>query len=43
MDRKFNIPKLWFRPEYAERRKQCKLLEDIEFQTKDEMALDMIK
>jgi len=36
------MPEKWFSDEYAERRKKCMVPEDITFQTKPEIALDLL-
>ena len=43
LERKLYIPKAWFGTEYADRRKRCKLPDDRSFQTKNQMALEMIQ
>jgi len=36
------LPKAWFTPEYALRRESCRIPDDIAFQTKNQIASDMI-
>jgi SRSO17 transposase len=43
LDGQLYLPKGWFSPEYAERKKRCKIPENVAFQTKNQMATDMIK
>jgi len=43
LNRKLYIPKTWFESGYTERRKRCKLPENVEFQTKNQIALEMIR
>ena len=42
VDKRLYLPKKWFTKEYEERRKKCKLPEDIEFKTKPQLAVDML-
>lgn len=42
LDRKLYLPKVWFSPESEIRRKRCKIPDDISFQTKNQMAAEMI-
>jgi len=43
IDKRLFIPEKWFLPEYKERREKCKLPEDIEFKSKPQLAVDMLK
>ena len=42
LDRKLFIPEKWFGEEYEERRKKCKVPEDLEFKTKTKLAAEML-
>lgn len=37
------MPECWFTPEYAERRQKCGVPEDLTFQTKAEIALELLR
>ena len=43
LDSRLYLPQSWLEPEMAERRKQCHVPEEILFQTKPELALDLLK
>lgn len=43
LDRRLYIPKAWFSPENETRRNRCKIPDDVYFQTKNQMASDMIR
>ncbi len=43
VDKRLFIPELWFGDDYAKRRKKCDLPGDIVFQTKPELASEMLK
>ena len=43
VDKRLFIPELWFGDDYAKRRKKCDLPDDIVFQTKPELASEMLK
>jgi SRSO17 transposase len=43
VDKRLFIPDKWFTDEYVQRRENCGLPEDISFQTKPELAADMLK
>ncbi len=43
LDQRLYIPKLWFEPEYAERREKTHFPEGIVFKTKLEIALELLK
>lgn len=43
LDRRLFIPQDWFTDEYAERRKKCRLPEDLEFKTKPQLAVEMFR
>ncbi len=43
IDKRLFIPEKWFLPEYKERREKCKLPEDIEFKSKPQLAVDVLK
>jgi len=42
LDRRLYVPKGWFSSENSERRNRCKIPDEVCFQTKNEMAADMI-
>ncbi len=42
VDRRLFVPEKWFDPEYEERRKRCKMPEDLVFKKKPELAVEMI-
>lgn len=42
LDRRLYMPECWFRPEYAERRYNCRVPIDLTFQTKNQLAWEMI-
>ncbi|MGD0231530.1 MAG: transposase, partial [Syntrophorhabdales bacterium] len=37
------VPEKWFTDEYAERRTKCKFPEDLEFKTKPQLAVELLK
>lgn len=43
IDKRLFIPEVWFTDNYRDRRRKCKLPEDIIFQTKPELAAEMLK
>lgn len=43
IDRRLYMPEAWFRDEYAHLRKECEVPTELQFQTKVELALEMIK
>ncbi len=43
LDRRLYVPQKWFEFEYAKRREQCGVPEDVIFKTKNELALEMLK
>jgi SRSO17 transposase len=43
IDRRLYMPKAWFGPDYADLREECKVPRDLQFKTKVELALEMIK
>lgn len=43
LDSRLYLPKCWFEPEFAERRKQCRIPEKTTFKTKPELALELLK
>ena len=43
LDSRLYLPKCWFEPEYQERRQQCQIPKETTFQTKPELALELIK
>ena len=42
LDKRLFIPEKWFTDDYADRRKKCKLPEELEFKTKPQLAIDML-
>jgi SRSO17 transposase len=43
LDSRLYLPKCWFEPEFQARRQQCHIPEETTFQTKQELALELIK
>ena len=43
VDKQLYLPQKWFEAEYADRRKKCKIPEEITFQTKIQIASEMLK
>ena len=43
LDRRLFMPEGWFTPEYAKRRYQCRVPIDLTFQTKNQLAWEMIR
>ena len=43
LDKRLYIPEEWFSEPYAERRKKCKVPEELSFKTKPELAVEMIE
>jgi SRSO17 transposase len=43
LDRRLYMPQKWFGADYAKRRENCGVPEDLIFKTKNELALDMLK
>ncbi len=43
LDSRLYLPKKWFEPEWEDRRKQCHIPEGTNFETKQELALDLLK
>jgi SRSO17 transposase len=43
LDSRLYLPKVWFEDEYEQRREDCQVPENMAFQTKNEMAKEMIK
>ena len=43
LDKRLFIPEKWFTEEYEDRRKKCKLPEEIEFKTKPQLAVEMLE
>jgi len=43
VDKRLFIPDKWFTDEYAERRENCRLPDDISFRTKPELVADMLR
>lgn len=43
LDRRLYLPEKWFTPEYDQRRKECMIPDTIEFQTKLDISLDLLK
>ena len=42
LDSRLYLPQCWFEPEFEERRKQCRIPEQTTFQTKPELALELL-
>ena len=42
LDKRLFIPEKWFNDDYADRRKKCKVPEELEFKTKPQLAIDML-
>lgn len=43
LDSRLYLPKCWFEPEFEDRRKQCHIPQETTFQTKPELALELLK
>jgi SRSO17 transposase len=43
LDARLYLPKQWFDEDYAERRKNCRIPEDVAFRTKPQLALELFK
>lgn len=43
LDKRLFLPEKWFTEEYAERRKKCKVPQEIAFKTKPQLAVDMLQ
>jgi SRSO17 transposase len=43
VDRRLYVPEVWFTEAYAERRKKCGIPEDLRFQTKIQIALELLE
>src|SRR6478735_9645373 len=43
LDSRLYLPKCWFEPEFEKRRQQCRIPEKTTFQTKQELALELLK
>jgi SRSO17 transposase len=43
LDSRLYLPQCWFEPEFERRRKQCRIPEETTFQTKPELALELLK
>lgn len=43
LDSRLYLPQCWFEPEWAERRKQCRIPEAVTFQTKPQLALELLQ
>ena len=42
LDKRLFIPEKWFNDDYADRRKKCKVPEELGFKTKPQLAIDML-
>ena len=42
LDKRLFIPEKWFTDDYADRRKKCKVPEELKFKTKPQLAIDML-
>jgi hypothetical protein len=43
LDSRLYLPKCWFAPAWAERRQQCRIPEEVSFQTKPELAVALLR
>ena len=43
LDSRLYLPQCWFEPAWAERRKQCRIPETVTFQTKPQLALELLQ
>jgi SRSO17 transposase len=43
LDSRLYLPKCWFEPEFEDRRQQCHIPKETTFQTKQELALELLK
>lgn len=43
LESRLYLPKGWFEPEWAERRKQCRIPEEVTFQTKPQLAVELLQ
>jgi SRSO17 transposase len=43
LDSRLYLPKCWFEPEWAERRKQCRIPQEVSFQTKPQLAVGLLQ
>jgi SRSO17 transposase len=43
LDSRLYLPKCWFEPAWAKRRQQCRIPEEVSFQTKPELALALLR
>lgn len=43
VDRQLYVPQVWFEEQYAERRKKCGIPSELQFQTKIEIALELLE
>ena len=43
LDSRLYLPKCWFEPAWAERRQQCRIPEEVRFQTKPELAVALLQ
>jgi SRSO17 transposase len=42
LDSRLYLPKCWFEPAWAQRRKQCRIPEEVTFQTKPQLAVELL-
>lgn len=43
LESRLYLPKCWFEPEWAERRKQCRIPQEVSFQTKPQLAVERLQ
>jgi SRSO17 transposase len=43
LDSRLYLPKCWFEPAWAQRRKQCRIPEEVTFQTKPQLAVELLQ
>lgn len=43
LDSRLYLPQCWFEPEWAQRREQCRIPEDVRFQTKPQLAVELLQ
>lgn len=43
LDSRLYLPQCWFEPEWAQRRKQCRIPETVTFQTKPQLAVELLQ
>ena len=43
LDSRLYLPQCWFEPQWAERREQCRIPEEVTFQTKPQLAVELLQ